>query len=68
MEVITIEPVTSKRVVKLCRANGDQPLTVIGSATVTVATDFAQGTETTKYQGKAYAVKGTIYMSYIVVE
>lgn len=59
--------VTSKRTIKLCRENADGTLTIIGSAKVTVITDFANDLETCTYQQEAYTVKGTIHMSYIVI-
>lgn len=62
------EVVTSKRNIKLCRENTDGTLTIIGSARVTVVTDFANDLETCTYQKKAYTVKGTILISYIIVE
>lgn len=69
MQIIDIEPVaTSKRTIKLCRKNADNTLTVIGSAKVTVITDFAADTEVCTYQKRSYSVQGNIYASYIVVE
>lgn len=68
MEELTIDTTaTDKRTVKLCRSNADGTLTPIGTAKVLVTTDFSADTQTAKYKGKVYAVKGTIYVSYIVV-
>jgi hypothetical protein len=67
MEITIETTATSKRTVKLCRVNTNNTLTVIGSAKVTVITDFAASTEVCNYKGEAYTVQGNIYMSYIVV-
>ncbi len=61
------ETTASKRTIKLCRENADGTLTIIGSAKVTVITDFANDLETCTYQQEAYTVKGTIHISYIVI-
>jgi hypothetical protein len=67
-ELIIETTATSKRNVSLCRTNPDGTLSIIGSANMTVTTDFANSTETAKYKNKVYAVKGTIYLSYILVD
>ncbi len=66
--IIDIEPVFStKRTVKLCRANADGTLTVIGSANVTITTDMTNNTQTATYKRKTYTVHGSIYITYIVI-
>lgn len=60
--------ITKKRSIKLCRQNADGTLTIIGSATVIVRTDWVNGLETCTYKGKDYSVNGTIHISYIVTD
>lgn len=65
---ITIDSIaTSKVRISICRKNANNTLTVTSAKVMNITHDFDAGTTTCVYQGKAYAVKGTIYMQYIVV-